>query len=172
MNIKNVHLCGNHLINQASSEAGTLARYGHSCYEVFPNAEKTWSEAESFCHSHGGHLAHISSSQEQSFIQGFLQRYSPRHVVWIGLSDKHSEGYFQWTSGNAVHYTNWVPGHISNFVHHSQEDCVVFIPYKNGQWDDIPCGPTDSTNHHVYVVGELHPVLCQYSISTSPSFVG
>ncbi|XP_053379582.1 C-type lectin domain family 4 member F-like isoform X2 [Mercenaria mercenaria] len=168
----NVHLCGNHLINQASREAGTLAQYGHSCYEVVPNTHKTWSQAESFCHSRGGHLAHISSSQEQSFIQGFLQRYSPQHAVWIGLTDRHSEGHFHWTSGNAVHYTNWVPGHISNFVHHSQEDCVAFIPYKNGQWDDIPCGTTVSTHHHVQAVGEVHPVLCQYSISSGPSFIG
>lgn len=66
-------------------------------------------------------------------------------------------------SGDTAHYFNWVPGHFSNFVDHSVEDCVVFIPYKNGQWDDIPCGHTVTTHHHSHAVGEVHPVLCQYS---------
>ena len=62
-------------------------------------------------------------------------------------------------TGDPVSYTNWLPGHTSNFVSHSQEDCVVIIPYKNGQWDDIPCG------HYGFLgeSGETHQPLCEYS---------
>ncbi|XP_053378751.1 C-type mannose receptor 2-like [Mercenaria mercenaria] len=168
----NLNLCSSHLHQQASRDAGTLAQYGQSCYEIVPDTNKTWGQAESFCQNRGGHLAHISNSKQQSFIQGFMQRYSPHQAVWIGLTDHHSEGHFHWTSGDTAHYTNWVPNHISNFEHHSKEDCVVFIPYKHGKWDDLPCGSTVSTHHHVQAVGEVHPILCQYSTTAGPPFIG
>ena len=58
-----------------------------------------------------------------------------------------------------MNYTNWVPGRQSNFVHHSSEDCVAFIPYKQGQWDDIPCGRSGIFGDS----GETHPYMCEYS---------
>lgn len=63
---------------------------------------------------------------------------------------------FNLNLGTVVAYTNWIPGHISNFESFHTEDCVAFIPYKNGKWDDIPCG-------NEYDLGETHPILCQYS---------
>ncbi|XP_053379575.1 C-type mannose receptor 2-like [Mercenaria mercenaria] len=171
----NINMCSYNLHQQAERDRGVLGQYDHSCYEIVPNAKVAWQHAEDICHSRGGHLVYISSLQEQAFIQRFLNRYSPSHAVWIGLSDHNSEGHFQWTSGAPVHFTNWVPHHMSNYVSSSQEDCVAFMPYKNGQWDDIPCG---STHHSIFggtsSSGEIHPLLCQYRIPSvsEPSLIG
>ena len=35
-------------------------------------------------------------------------------------------------------YTNWITGRKSNYVSHTVEDCVIFLPYNQGKWDDIP----------------------------------
>ena len=36
-------------------------------------------------------------------------------------------------------YTNWIQNRNSNYVSHNVEDCVTFLPYNQGKWDDIPC---------------------------------
>ena len=65
--------------------------------------------------------------------------------------------------GTYAQYTNWVPGHAGNYASPSQEDCVVLIPYKDGQWDDIPCGHTSHPLFgHTSSYGETHPLLCEY----------
>ena len=34
-------------------------------------------------------------------------------------------------------YTNWITGRKSNYVRHTVEDCVTFLPHNQGKWDDI-----------------------------------
>ena len=63
-------------------------------------------------------------------------------------------------TGSSVSYTNWLPDHLNNFAAHDYEDCVAFIPYKHGKWDDIHCGESLKLENHD--LGETHPVLCQY----------
>lgn len=58
--------------------------------------------------------------------------------------------------GDSVRYTHWVPGHQSIFESFRTEDCVAYIPYQSGYWDDIPCGD-------MFDLGESHPILCEYS---------
>ncbi|XP_053378750.1 C-type mannose receptor 2-like [Mercenaria mercenaria] len=169
----NTNMCPYRLRQQTMRDKGILGQYDHSCYEIIPKTRVAWQHAEEICHSRGGNLAYIRNTQEQAFLQGFLNRYSGDHAVWIGLTDHNSEGRFHWTSGAPVQFTNWVPGHLSNYASSSEEDCVTFIPYKNGQWDDIPCGST----HHSFFggtssSGETHPLLCQYPISSGPSLIG
>ncbi|XP_053379576.1 macrophage mannose receptor 1-like [Mercenaria mercenaria] len=169
----NIYSCPYKLHQQVERERGILVQHDHSCYELVADTKVAWQNAEDLCHSRGGHLAYISNLQEQAFIQRFLNRYSPSHAVWIGLTDHNSEGHFQWTSGAPVHFTNWIPGHMSNNASSSQENCVAFIPYKGGKWDEIPC---ESTHHSIFSgtssSGEIHPLLCQYRISSGPSLIG
>ena len=62
------------------------------------------------------------------------------------------------STGEPVTYTNWIPNHLDNFVSHHDEDCIALIPYKNGIWDDIPCG--DSLLG--FDLGETHLSFCEY----------
>ena len=65
-------------------------------------------------------------------------------------------------AGDRLQYTNWVPGRKNNFQNHDSEDCVIFLPYKQGQWDDVPCGYSGFMFHH-HDQGEVHPYICEYS---------
>lgn len=160
----NTQLCPSTVHHLAQKDNEILGQFERGCYELMRTIV-SWQHGEDMCQSRGGHLAHISSAQQQSFVQSFLSRHSPQHAVWIGLHDTRIEGAFEWTSGTSVSYTNWIPGHLSNFESFHTEDCVAFIPYKNGKWDDIPCG-------NEYDLGETHPVLCQYKILLSSAIVG
>ena len=64
--------------------------------------------------------------------------------------------------GERLIYTNWLPGRKSN-SNHSVEDCVILLPYKQGMWDDVPCGRY-YINHGNYVEfhTETHPYICEY----------
>ncbi|XP_060565000.1 lectin-like [Ruditapes philippinarum] len=139
-----------------------LGQYKSSCYELIPNYRVSWSHGEQVCVQRGGHLAYIIDADEQGFVHYFLSRYSSRHAVWIGLHDTKIENHFEWTSGSSVSYTNWVPDHLNNFGAHGYEDCVAFVPYKDGKWDDIHCGESIKLIDHD--LGEVHPVICQYDL--------
>ncbi|XP_053379079.1 macrophage mannose receptor 1-like isoform X2 [Mercenaria mercenaria] len=155
----NTMMCPSPVRSAALNDNAELGQYGRSCYELISRTRVSWEHGENMCRNRGGHLAHINNADEQGFVQYFMNRYSPQHAIWIGLHDTKVEGQFEWSSGNTVSFTNWVPGHKSNFQSSHTEDCVAFIPYKNGQWDDIPCG-----NNLILFgdLGETHPILCQY----------
>ena len=79
-------------------EGGHLAQYDTRCYERV-SMRSTWDSAEKDCKSKGGHLLQIGSSEEEMYIQKFLDHVDSRHAVWIGLHDKRHEEKFSWTSG-------------------------------------------------------------------------
>ena len=92
-------MCPYRLRQQATSDQGILAQHDHSCYELITNTKVSWQHAEEKCTSRGGHLVYINSDQEQTFVQSFMKSHYPDHAVWIGLTDRHSEGHFHWASG-------------------------------------------------------------------------
>ncbi|XP_052760939.1 C-type mannose receptor 2-like [Mya arenaria] len=154
-----IHLCPLKLQTLSVQYQTTVAQHGNSCYELLHN-RVTWAHAENLCHQAGGHLADIGDAAEQQYIQTFMMQNSADHAVWIGLNDHNTEGAFQWTSGKPVIFTNWIPGHNDNFVGHNLEDCVAFVPYKNGTWDDISCGSQSVFGDG----GETHPGFCEYEL--------
>lgn len=68
--------------------------------------EAAWQMAKAHCESIGGKLAVISSPAENAFLYGLM--YS--HALWeayFGLTDRASEGRWQWEGGAPVGYVNW-----------------------------------------------------------------
>jgi len=163
------HMCPSTVIQHASRYHGILGQYGQSCYEVLPRYDVSWTHGEQLCQQEGGHLAHIASADEQSFVQEFMTNHMPTHGAWIGLNDRASEGHFVWSSGDAVAYTNWAKGHTGNWDSPGREDCALFLPYANGHWDDLPCG---SSSGLFGDTGESHPIICQFGLSHGSSAVG
>ena len=75
----------------------------------------------------GGHLATISSSQENQFISGL---YPDR--MWIGYTDRDVEGTWRWITNEPVVYTNWAGGEPNNA---GNEDWAV-INWSGPTWND------------------------------------
>jgi hypothetical protein len=90
----------------------------------------TWSDAEAYAQSLGGHLATINDAAEQDWIsQTFASQFSS---IWIGLTDEASEGTWVWLSGQPVSYTNWASGAPGSYDYAYMS--------SNGQWYDGASG--------------------------------
>ena len=99
---------------------------GHT-YHVFEESIY-WSEAKAKCEELGGHLATITSQEEQNFIE---QINSGRR--WIGGYREGND--WHWVTGETWDYTNWdagEPNNSSNVI--SNETCVAVWPLK---WNDL-----------------------------------
>ncbi|XP_018017000.2 C-type mannose receptor 2-like [Hyalella azteca] len=114
------------------------------CYLVSSN-EMTWSSAESFCQTAGGHLASINSWIEQDTVHNHLDDTS-----WIGLNDRRVDGVFEWSDGNAVVIQNWNMGEPSG----GDGNCVE-MKIEEGFWNDMTCS-------------EAQPFVCKRGYSTTP----
>ena len=104
----------------------------------------TWTKAEANSQKLGGNLTAINSSEENQWItQNYLEKLG--HNLYIGATDKDSEGTFKWTNGDKFEFTNWHPGNPDNAIHpHGPEDFVVIKmspsipPELKATWNDGP----------------------------------
>lgn len=99
-------------------------------YEIFHDT-LTWEEAKAACEAKGGHLATITSQEEQKMIESLNTQNSK---LWIG-GYKNSAGQWCWVTGEPWEYQNWgdgEPNNSSNVV--ADESCVAVWPVK---WNDL-----------------------------------
>ena len=99
-------------------------------YEIFRET-LTWEEAKAACEAKGGHLATITSQEEQKMIESLNTQNSK---LWIG-GCKNSAGQWCWVTGEPWKYQNWgdgEPNNSSNVV--ADESCVAVWPVK---WNDL-----------------------------------
>ena len=91
----------------SAEEYTTYTLKGHR-YAVIEKEMKPL-EAEEYCKSLGGHLATVTSQEEQEFIAGIAAKVDYRDF-WIGGSDEGAEGVWYWLNGEPWDYTAWYPG--------------------------------------------------------------
>ena len=99
------------------------AYFNGNAYAFYRAENCTWDEAENFCLSVGGHLATITTQEEQEFIQGAP---GPN---WIGAR-RNPYGAWEWVTGESWGYQCWAPGENDN--HGGYEDVL----YIGGYWGD------------------------------------
>ena len=111
---------------------------GH-LYQRFDNS-MTWHEAKYFCENLGGHLATVTSQQEQDFVYDYIVSSSPRQMVWLGASDELNEGLWEWVTDEPWDYDYWheiEPNNCSGWEHY----LVIFTPYdflnRIAFWNDL-----------------------------------
>ena len=66
---------------------------GHS-YKVYTDSSIGWHDAQAFCESLGGHLATITSADEDEFIYSVVAEYG--FSCWLGATDEETEGDWKW----------------------------------------------------------------------------
>ncbi|MFM1823242.1 MAG: hypothetical protein RI967_1508 [Planctomycetota bacterium] len=95
----------------------------------------TWTASEAFAQSLGGHLVSIGDQAEQDFVfANFGQLGGVDRRLWIGFTDRKSEGLWAWSDGSSAKYTNWNGGEPNNSgsVEHYAE-----MLGSSGLWNDL-----------------------------------
>jgi hypothetical protein len=145
---------------------------GHQ-YQRF-DIQMSWHQAKLFCENKGGHLATITSAQEDNFIYTNLVENSPMGIemCWLGGTDEATEGTWRWVTGETWNYTNWSPlfgepNNCSGIEHYltffTQHDPLG----RGGTWNDLGvlgskgcgCGGPDET-YVVYTICEWEVENC------------
>ncbi len=108
-------------------------------YTLFESALK-WHEARDFCHLLGGHLATITSQEEQDFILT-LVNWGSLTSYWLGATDEEQTGIWSWITEEAFEYENWDEGEPNNNVEGNEVEHYLVIRSKRnikkeGSWND------------------------------------
>ncbi|XP_033927888.1 CD209 antigen-like protein C isoform X2 [Melopsittacus undulatus] len=111
--------------------AGWL-QFARTCY-FFSSTKKSWWEAKEFCGNLNGHLATVSSEQENKFLANHIME---NRIFWLGLTDSYREGHWQWEDGSSTSISFWNTGEPNNVGEHG-EDCATI--FSNGRWNDVSC---------------------------------
>ena len=103
-------------------------------YEFFNNTVSTWKEAQEFCESLGGHLATLTSQEENDYVYQRMIN-SGYYSAYFGLTDEDTEGTWTWVTGEPLTYQNWHAGEPN--TENSNEDYAMFYyKYSDGTWND------------------------------------
>ena len=113
---------------------------GHGYELILAEGGITWTDAKQAAEDRGGHLATITSAEENVFIVSSLEiGLSP---YWLGgfqvAGSAEPDLEWQWVTGEDFTYTNWATGEPNNL---HNEDALAFAWWSGvtpGQWNDAP----------------------------------
>ncbi|MEO1619596.1 MAG: DUF4347 domain-containing protein, partial [Cyanobacteria bacterium J06632_3] len=116
---------------------GVLPTYQGNTYQL--TSAGSWEAAQAQAESLGGNLVAINNGAEQVWLN---ETFGTSERLWIGLSDRTSEGTFVWENGDTSTYRNWAPGEPNDYRNgvgfESGEDYALKNWQGNGQWNDTP----------------------------------
>lgn len=107
---------------------------GHRYYCFAFENFSCWEEAEAYCESIGGHLAVISSAEENSTLHA-LMKSSGYDSAYFGYSDNLCEGSWKWVNGEETRYTNWHTDE-PNAQSQGEDYAMFYYKFDNGTWND------------------------------------
>uniref|UniRef100_A0A8C3CM83 C-type lectin domain-containing protein n=1 Tax=Cairina moschata TaxID=8855 RepID=A0A8C3CM83_CAIMO len=116
--------------------AGWL-QFARTCY-LFSTEPKPWMDAKASCAGLGGQLAIVNSELENKFLANHIME---TRVFWLGLSDMHKEGDWQWVDGRSLSLSFWKSGEPNNVGQHG-EDCATVS--SRGLWNDATCSGAEA----------------------------
>ena len=86
-------------------DASASISWNDHTYALF-DLSMTWLEADAYCRAIGGHLATVSSAEEQAAIEG-LAAGSSKDFSWLGGNYNTSSDSWSWVDGTRFTYANW-----------------------------------------------------------------
>ena len=126
-----------------------ITEYNGHLYELYEYAS-SWMDAKEFCEARGGHLATITSAEENQVIYDLTQNGSKDRYN-IGGTDELTEGEWLWVTGEDFSYNNFQSGENSS-PNCDAEDYMCMDP-STGGWADINNYAYDPT---------LNGFVCEY----------
>lgn len=98
--------------------------------------------AKEYCEKLGGHLARITSVEENNAVQNLIGSFGK---CWIDGTNQDHEGTWKFFNGQSMTYFNWA----SNQPDNSGGEQNHLAMYKNGSWDDLGNGTTSNIDGFV-----------------------
>jgi len=120
--------------------------YNGHIYSLY-NENLTWKEAESVCETMGGHLATITSADEQQVISNLLSG-GKRSFYLLGATDEVTEGTFKWVTNEPFSYSNWNTGQPDNYNGNEDYLMAYNIGTEVGKWNDA------NNEHNLIIEGK------------------
>jgi hypothetical protein len=105
---------------------------GHSYKLVRKRAP--WLTAQRLCRELGGHLACVSSAEENAFLSRLAREYG--EDVWLGLTDDGPGGGWRWLSGEGFSFLAWAPNRPASPNCGPRAACLS--RWHNFAWADAP----------------------------------
>ncbi len=133
----NLHAVKNIVIS--ASESDVFQGHRYKVYDEY----MTWEEAKAFCESVGGHLATITSEEENNFISNLLEK-ATRNNYFIGATDSEEEGAWKWITGEKWEYTNWSDSSPDNYL--TREHYLSVYNFQSTQWQVVRFSWNDCSN--------------------------
>jgi hypothetical protein len=118
---------------------------GH-IYDVVPMAQGiNWEDAEAACALVGGHLATLTSQEENDFVFGLVSALGAQ--AWLGglqpPGSSEPDGGWGWVTSEAFSFKNWHGGEPNDGYGYGivQEDRIMFFTLGSvveRDWNDVP----------------------------------
>jgi len=119
------------LVNFATNSfLGLVQHDGHTYLPV--DKPLTWHEADIYARVVGGHLATITSAEENAFLAEHLP---PGQFVWLGATDRQEEGTWRWETGESFDWENWAEGEPN--AYQLNEDLLAINRAQADTWWDV-----------------------------------
>lgn len=83
--------------------------FNGSRYALF-EMNMSWDDCKAYCESLGGHLATITSAEEQAFLNSTVLPHGNKNTYYIGLTRANAFSNWHWITGEPVTYYNWDSG--------------------------------------------------------------
>uniref|UniRef100_A0A669B976 C-type lectin domain-containing protein n=1 Tax=Oreochromis niloticus TaxID=8128 RepID=A0A669B976_ORENI len=110
--------------------------YFNGSFYYISSIAKSWQDSRDDCSQRGAVLAiismkHLSKTNMCDIIS---------MVMWIGLTDRETEGVWKWVDETPLTASFWYSGEPNNFKGRN-EDCVVINHYYSNEnnWNDAVC---------------------------------
>ena len=105
---------------------------GHTYALLYNNIGLSWDALERYCENMGGHLAAITSEEENTAVFNFLSQNGVSEA-YFGGTDEEEEGNWKWVTGEEWDYTNWHSGEPNNS--YGNEDYTIYSTNAD-TWND------------------------------------
>ena len=131
-------------------EDETITFEGHE-YQFFdfPDVITSWEAAKKYCESLGGHLAIISSQEENDFLYQAMTEQHYRNA-YFGITDEENEGVWKCVDGSDPVYTNWHEGE-PNQDNENEDYGMFYWKYDDGTWNDGDFGGSTYIGGTVFI---------------------
>jgi len=114
---------------------------GGNVYKAYPE-KMNWTDAQAACKADGMMLAVPRSEADNNQIRALADGIN-RHVIWIGITDMHTEGLWLDGYGRHLAWSAWLSTEPNDVA---GEDCGTLVSADvhneahDARWNDIECG--------------------------------